>query len=437
MEMERRPRTEKFHIDGMTCVNCENRIAKKLKATGGVEKAKVSYGGGYAVVTYDGAVLDKEAVAAIIGQLGYQVSERPRAGNLLDMVILIAALYMAVRNLGLADLFNYFPLAEAGMDYGMLFVIGLLTSVHCIAMCGGINLTQCLDPDDCGNKLAALRPSFLYNLGRVVSYTAAGGLVGALGSAVSLSEGMKGAVQIAAGFFMVIMGINMLGLFPALRRFNLSLPRFFARRPPEGKHGSPLYVGLLNGLMPCGPLQAMQLYALSTGDPLRGALSMLVFGLGTVPLMFGLGALSSILSANFTRKAMAAGAVLVVFMGASMFNSGLGLAGFAPYTESAAGMNPAGAVAVLEGGVQVVTTSLSSGRYEPIVVRAKVPVKWIVNAPKGTINGCNNSMVIREYDVRHRFTPGENVIEFTPAKAGQFSYSCWMGMIRSSITVVN
>jgi plastocyanin domain-containing protein len=60
----------------------------------------------------------------------------------------------------------------------------------------------------------------------------------------------------------------------------------------------------------------------------------------------------------------------------------------------------------------------------------------MINAPAGSINGCNNRMIIREYGIEHRFTPGENVIEFTPARTGKFPYSCWMGMIRSSITVV-
>ena len=63
----------------------------------------------------------------------------------------------------------------------------------------------------------------------------------------------------------------------------------------NGKHG-PFYIGLLNGLMPCGPLQAMQIYALGTGSFVMGAASMFFFSVGTVPLMFGFGVLSSILS---------------------------------------------------------------------------------------------------------------------------------------------
>jgi hypothetical protein len=183
--------------------------------------------------------------------------------------------------------------------------------------------------------------------------------------------------------------------------------------------------------MPCGPLQAMQLYALSTGSALTGALSMLLFSLGTVPLMFGLGALSSVLSRKFTSRVMTAGAALVVIMGLSMFGSGWTLSGF--------GL-PAGAASpaeiVMEDGVQLVSSTLSPGSYPLITVQAGTPVRWTIDAPPGSINGCNNSFFIPEYGIEHRFATGANVIEFTPVKTGRFAYSCWMGMIRGSITVV-
>jgi plastocyanin domain-containing protein len=63
-------------------------------------------------------------------------------------------------------------------------------------------------------------------------------------------------------------------------------------------------------------------------------------------------------------------------------------------------------------------------------------VRWIINAPQGSINGCNNRFLIREYGIQHTFKYGDNVIEFTPERAGRFSYSCWMNMIRSTITVL-
>ena len=274
----------------------------------------------------------------------------------------------------------------------------------------------------------------------MISYTVVGGIVGALGSVISLSGGFRGIIQIIAGVFMVIMGVNMLDIFPWLRRFTLRMPKLFANRidAEKGKSKSPLYIGLLNGLMPCGPLQAMQLYALSTGSPIAGALSMMLFSLGTVPLMFGLGALSSILSKKFTHKMMTTGAVLVAVLGLSMFSQGWSLSGFsgiAPVPASygsAAGMD-----IVIKNDVQTVNSTLESGRYPAIAVQAGIPVRWIINAPQGSINGCNNRIFIPEYDIEYKFQTGENVIEFTPTEAGKFSYSCWMGMIRSSITVTD
>ncbi len=440
-------KTVKLNIGGMTCVSCQNKIEKKLRQTAGVLEAAVSYGKGTAVVTYDTEIVSLDEIKAIIRKLDYEVlpDRQPQSDStrIIGILIIVAALYMLIQQFGLTQLFNAFPLAEAGMGYGMLFVIGLITSVHCIAMCGGINLSQCIPQSavDGGKKSAALRPSILYNLGRVISYTAVGAIVGALGSVISFSGAFKGIIQLLAGVFMVIMGLNMLGVFPWLRRLNPRMPKIFARKiqSEKAESKSPLYVGLLNGLMPCGPLQAMQLYALSTGSPVQGALSMLVFSLGTVPLMFGLGALSSILSKKFTRKVMTAGAVLVVVLGLSMFTQGWSLSGFSLSSllpQPAAPSLNAGTDIKIVDGVQIVNSTLSSGRYPAITVQAGIPVKWTIDAPQGSINGCNNRLFIPEYGIEHTFKPGENIIEFTPLETGKFPYSCWMGMIRSSITVV-
>ena len=154
-----------------------------------------------------------------------------------------------------------------------------------IAMCGGINLTQSvLSAERRGNTL---RANAHYQAGRVLSYTLSGGIVGAVGGVVNFSGRMRGLVLILAGLLMLGMALRMLGVFKFLRGFPVSLPQF-----RSGGERSNFVVGLLNGFMPCGPLQAMQLYALSRGTFAGGALSMLLFGLGTVPLMFGFGALS-------------------------------------------------------------------------------------------------------------------------------------------------
>lgn len=463
--MEKKYITMTFKIKGMTCAGCENRIERKLKNTKGIANAIVSFGKGTAMVTFDPERITVPEITDVISGLGYEAVTAAPGKSLSDrrvyeqegkgfssiqvagIFVIFIALYMIINRFGGFNIFNSFPQAKEGMGYGMLFVIGLLTSTHCVAMCGGINLSQCVPykmNQGNGRKVSSLTPSILYNSGRVISYTVIGGLVGALGSVVSFSNTGKGLIAVLAGIFMVIMGLNMLNLFPWLRRFNPRMPKIFAEKIDEQKKSNrPLYVGLLNGLMPCGPLQAMQLYALSTGDPVQGAISMMLFSLGTVPLMFGLGALSTVLTKRFTSRMMTVSAALVIFLGVFMFSNGMALTGYGmPFSYGSAGQGASassvqGAKAEIIDGVQVVTTGLDSGRYEPIVVQAGIPVQWNIRAERGDINGCNNEIVIPEYNLQKPLEVGDNIIEFTPDKAGVIPYSCWMGMIRSQITVVD
>ena len=72
-----------------------------------------------------------------------------------------------------------------------------------------------------------------------------------------------------------------------------------------------------------------------------------------------------------------------------------------------------------------------------ITVKAGTPVRWIIDVPKGALNGCNYRMVLRAYGISHTFSEGENVIEFTPEETGTVNYTCWMGMIRGKIFVTD
>ncbi len=447
--------SKSLNIKGMTCVSCESRIERKLKATEGILDANISYTKGTGNVSYDTGIINLDEILKIIGRMGYSAVEatakavnnksysKTNITKLIGIGIIIFALYMIADRFGIVRIFNAFPTAKEGMGYGMLFIIGILTSVHCVAMCGGINLSQCVPtvPVSGSGKLSSLRPSLLYNLGRVISYTVVGAIVGAIGSVVSFSGTMKGIVQLAAGVFMVIMGINMLNIFPWLRKLSPRMPKAFAGKVNQQKKGrGPLVVGLLNGLMPCGPLQSMQLYALSTGSALGGAVSMLLFSLGTVPLMFGLGALSSVLSKKFTSKMMTVSAYLVVVLGVFMFTNGMSLSGLDvsfPTGKANAVSAQNGNVAVINNGVQTITTQLTSGRYQPITVQKGIPVKWIIKAGEYDLNGCNNSIIIPMLNKEIPLKEGDNNIEFTPTESGTMPYSCWMGMIRSKITVVD
>lgn len=441
-------------VEDMVCVNCENLIEEVLLEKDGVIKVEASYSKGTVKIDYNEDKISINDLVKIINEEGYKVFDpnnkiinenvnsknkkiinKDEDNTFLILVIVLGGL-LFLNKFGLLNIFNAFPTVNENTSYGMLFIIGLFTSLHCVSMCGGINLSQCLNNNVASDKgkLSTVKPAFLYNLGRVISYTIFGGIVGGIGSVISFTGWMQGLIQLIAGIFMVIMGLNMLNIFPWLRKLNPKMPKFFAKKFKSKNNNSPFFVGLLNGLMPCGPLQAMQIYALSTGSVTKGAISMFLFSLGTVPLMFGIGALSSYMSKKFSNKIMKFGAILVVVLGFVMFNNGLALSGI--NLSQGSGANSA-VRAEVEGDVQVVTTELKGGRYEPIIVEVGKPVKWNIQASNGSINGCNNRMLIREYGIEKSLENGDNIIEFTPTETGTFTYSCWMGMIKSKIYVVN
>jgi plastocyanin domain-containing protein len=149
--------------------------------------------------------------------------------------------------------------------------------------------------------------------------------------------------------------------------------------------------------------------------------------------MFGLGALSSKLNKKFMDKMLSVCAVLVVVLGLGMLSNGLALSGVTMPFQSNSGE---ALISQMEGNIQTITTPLDFGTYPKITVQKGIPVKWIIQAEKGKINGCNNEFIIPKYDLIIKLHEGENVIEFTPTETGEIGYSCWMGMIRSSITVI-
>lgn len=513
-----------LNIAGMTCSACAARVERAIANVPGVAKVRVSLFSKEARVDYDGAQADRSDLVRAVQNAGYEVASTPQrrlsAAQVAAIVLVAIALRFVASAFGVDASGADFPLASSSMGFGMLFIVGVLTSFHCVAMCGGINLSQCIpaaaDSQSAPEKaprrkisLSSIRPALLYNAGRIASYTAIGAVVGAVGSALSLSLAARGAIQLAAGVFMLVMALSMLGVAPgvgvikvrfaeALRSIAPSRKKDDAAEGTSGiKHPSPkspLVVGLLSGFMPCGPLQAMQLYALGTGSALLGSASMLCFALGTVPLMLGLGALAGVISRKFAHKAITAGACVVMIMGLFMVSYGWALTGlpaiqvpnipqaFASLTEpkvATAGMqccsgssgsaaasgccggtgataqsgccgssatngtssnsssssNANGAMSTMDDGVQTVETSLSNG-YQPITVYAGTPVKWTVSATKSSITSCNRTVELPDFDMEHTFAPGNNIIEFTPTKAGTYTYTCWMGMIRSTITVI-
>lgn len=348
----------------------------------------------------------------------------------IDVLIVLRNLFML----------EYLPKLESDKGLAVLFIFGLLTSFHCIGMCGGIAISQTVGKpwveDEEQKRLFAI-PSILYNLGRVISYTIVGGIVGGIGQLFNFGGLLKGIVPIVGGIFMVIMGINLLGILPFLRRFNLRMPLFIARKVQKGKKYGPLYVGLLSGLMPCGPLQIVQLYALSTRNVWLGAISMLIFSIGTVPSLFVFGAINTLVNKKFSNFILKVSAALIVVLGVVMLGRGLALSGISISLPHMMNSSSESSTAIVQGDIQTVNTNIDYGSYPVIIVQKGIKVRWNLKADEDKLNDCNNAIVIPKLNMEMKLEAGDNIIEFFPKEAGEILYTCWMGMIKSRIIVVD
>lgn len=207
------------------------------------------------------------------------------------------------------------------LELALVFLLGLLSSLHCVQMCGPIVLAFTLPL----NRRDALRAHLQYNAGRILTYTALGALAGALGSTLGMLgrlAGLASGARIFAGTAMIAAGILMAGLLPANGLITIQKPsitRRIGRRllAPGGK----FTLGLTLGFLPCGLIYAALLKAVDSGTALAGALTMLAFGSGTATALLSLGAASSFI--RLPRWSNRVAAVSMLIAGALLVWRGL------------------------------------------------------------------------------------------------------------------
>lgn len=421
----------------MTCTSCEQAVSGALMELPGVLKVKASHTDLSAEVVFDEELCSLSDLHSRLDRAGYYTKTAKPSWQGYVLIPAAAVILVILASLGVLK-----PNRFVAGTYLALFATGLLTSVHCIGMCGGIMISQTIKGRS-EEKASPAGPALLYNLGRVVSYTLLGGVVGAVGSIFALSPALKGIMQIGAGLFLVLMGLNHLG-FTSLRKF---IPKFPGLAPRK-KTGSSFIVGMLNGLMPCGALMTMQVFALGTGSAVNGALSMFFFSLGTVPLMLAFGFLSTFLTRKTGRKLQMASGALILFLGLSMgmrgftlngvdFGLGRFLAGLdLPVIGSLFPSQSYETKATLKDGKQYIDFYATGEGYEPFVAYILKDVPVELNIHGTDLDACNERIFIPSLNQEIPLKEGDNIISFTPGDR-DISFSCWMGMKSARIRVVD
>ncbi len=217
---------------------------------------------------------------------------------------------------------HHHPVLPASGDLPLLFLASLLGSSHCVAMCGpyvGLCAARMTSRDGSGRFTLPLR--LLFNGGRLAVYVALGALVGAFGKIVLAlldRAGMRGVLALTAGGVSVILGLALLGWIqdPARIFLRLGLDAL-VRQGTRSALDAPapvaaVFLGSLQGAFPCALVYAAAARAAAAGSAAGGAVTMLVFGLGTVPAILILSSLSPRLLSRLKVWRWAGALVVVV-----------------------------------------------------------------------------------------------------------------------------
>jgi sulfite exporter TauE/SafE/copper chaperone CopZ len=321
-----------FHVNGMHCKACVILIEDEIGAVPGVSRVKADLAKRAVTVEGDFGENSPEKIAALLTQpikkSGYALSVESQKKN--DDVI---GEFLIAFPIALSILLVFFLLQKAGLVHlvgggttglGTAFIVGIIASLStCMAVVGGLLLSMSATY---AKENSGIRPHIFFHTGRLVAFFVLGGVIGTLGTAFTLSSSATFVLGMLIGFVMLVLGINLLDIFHGAKRLQLSMPQFIGKRilglTKGGNSFTPFFVGVATFFLPCGFTQSMQLYTLSTGGFLSGAMTMFVFALGTLPVLalisFGSTHISKVRSGIFYKTA---GLIVIAFALINIFGS--------------------------------------------------------------------------------------------------------------------
>lgn len=447
------------HITGMHCRSCELMIEDNLKDLSQVRDVQVNYKKGEAIISYKHR-LDMDKVEEVIQEAGYSLGKsgtlplistnKEDYNQLSKMAVALVAFYFIGRWLSVFDLGSLVSSNYSSLP--IVFLVGITAGIStCMALVGGLVLgasARFAKQRPLASSWEKFTPHIFFNVGRVASFFILGGMIGWLGSMLQISMTATGFLTILVGLSMLVLGAQLLDIFPRLSGWQFTLPSGVSKllgmnsyKQAEYSHKNSALLGGMTFFLPCGFTQAMQLYAMSTGSPLAGAMTMGVFALGTAPGLLSIGGLTSVIKGARSKYFFRFAGLVVIALAVFNISNGLNLAGLriAPSLFAKSSEQP---VLGVTADAQVLKATYSArGGITPSNLTTSVgqPVRLEIDAQDNGA-GCMSSVAIpgltRE---TARLIKGQvAVLEFTPQKSGSFKLVCTsMGMYHgSTITVL-
>jgi uncharacterized protein len=283
-----------FHVAGMHCPACENLIEDILGEHREIKSIKANLRSNEVTITGDFGEKSNEEVASAltlpIKSHGYTLSVEKQKHDAkwsdfkiaLPVALGFIVLFVFLQKLGIVN-----ALGGSEMSFSTAFIVGLVASLStCMAVVGGLVLSMSANFAKEGDKV---RPQVLFHVSRLVSFFVFGGVIGMIGSTVTLGGTGTLVLSSIVALVMFVLGVNLLDVFPWIKRLQPTLPSFISKRVTDVKtinHTlTPILLGALTFILPCGFTQSMQIYSLSLGSFWDGAITMVSFAIGTLPVL--------------------------------------------------------------------------------------------------------------------------------------------------------
>ncbi len=209
---------------------------------------------------------------------------------------------------------------------GPAFIMGLAGSLHCIGMCGPLALSLPVSHD---NNLSRISGGLIYNSGRILSYTSMGLIFGSLGNFIIAAK-WQSSLSIGLGIIILLYLLFPKKYFHFSTATTLGKPFMLLRQQlgklfQSKKLSSLLFIGVLNGFLPCGLVYLALTSSIISASPVNGGMFMLFFGLGTFPMMFATVLMGNYLNQSLRQKIHKAVPALLFFMAVLLILRGMNL----------------------------------------------------------------------------------------------------------------
>lgn len=327
------------------------------------------------------------------------------------------------------------------MDYLVIFLTGLtIGGLTCLAVQGGLlaSVIAVGEEDDLQKrrKFHSFLATGSFILAKLVAYTILGFILGAFGGALNISSNVQITMQIVAGLYMFFVALNLLDIHPIFRYVVISPPRFLTRMVRNSSKSkdlfAPAFLGALTIFIPCGTTLAMEALAISSGNVFVGASIMFVFIVGTTPLFFGLGWMTSFLGDSFRKVFFRLAALALIYLSFTAISGAIQVSGLSFFADQ-----PQKVIAQNNGVVQEIDLDVTSAGYSPqnITVKQGFPIKLTLKSNNAF--SCASAFRIPSLGIARNLQPNETeTIEIPAQPAGQIIFTCSMGMYSGIINVI-